>query len=734
MADLFFAFAFRRILCKVVNQLEAEGCSMEVESLGIPHPYPDQLGMYPLVRFSTLGPIWADDLAVMVSDENAQLLVNKLKYVGSVLFHHLDQAGMRVNFDAGKTEIVMDLRGAGATAIRKELYRHRPPVLEFSCNQQPSRFCRLVASYKHLGTIFSQKGRMLPEIRSRVWQAKQAFRKHRKLIFGNDRLPVRTRAQLFTSLVMSVLQFNIAIWPPLNNNEHQAFLRGVQSLYHSLAFALWGPTVFDWRAERTADALGLSQADVVLRNARLRYFQHLTLKADEFVWAFVHLDSDWLGLIRADLAWMCRQIPFALPQESPDRDWAVWDILVRHKSRWKKLVARACAHEDGQRALRSHWHEGHKRILEVLQRVHLWKDETRKTELGIHACLRCQKRFKSKAAWSVHAFRAHQRVASTRRLAHGVTCLVCHRVYALHSRLVNHLKYSTACAEELRRRGLTVDAQPSIGSKVEQKARFKVLAPVLRADGPDLPGYGQPAPEDLLDPGKEQLCERILDVVEECTRSTYPIWDLVSQMWRAFQTSVIHPDDIQPLMRQCIDGFRNDFEMDDVEDYAISQRLDVLIGAIDAQWSPQWLCGHIPQEHVEQATGKGELDAVEEINKLIRARAQHTVILRPIKLRCLILLHLFSGHRRQGDVQDSFEKLGGQACFPHYGLSVDVVISLTWGNLLKDEVRNFFLRAIYESQVVATIAGPPCETWSKAREEFYRNQKGPRPVRTRTSP
>ena len=636
MADLLFAFAFRRILSKVVDQLEAEGCSMEVESLGTPHPYPDQLGMYPLVRFSTLGPIWADDLAVMVSDENAQLLVNKLKYVGGVLFHHLDQAGMRVNFDAGKTEIVMDLRGAGATAIRKELFRHKPPVLEFSSNQQPSRFCRLVASYKHLGTIFSQKGRMLPEIRSRVGQAKQAFRKHRKLIFGNDRLPVKTRTQLFNSLVMSVLHFNIAIWPPLNHNEHQAFLRGVQSLYHSLAFALWGPTVFDWRTERAADALGLSQADVVLRNARLRYFQHLTLKADEYVWAFVHLDLDWLGLIRADLEWMCRQIPFALPQESPDQNWAVWEALVRHKSRWKKLVARACAHEDGQRALHSNWYEGHKRILEVLQRVHLWKDETRKTELGIHVCLRCQKRFKSKAAWSVHAFRAHQRVASTRRLAHGVTCLVCHRVYALHSRLVNHLKYSTACAEELRRRGLTVEAQPSIGSKVEQKARFKVLAPVLRADGPDLPGHGQPAPEDLLDSGKEQLCEQILDVVEECTRSTYPIWDLVRQMWHAFQTSVIHPDDIQPLMRQCIDGFRNDFEMDDVEDYAISQRLDVLMGAIDAQWNPQWLCGHIPQEYVEQATGKGELDAVEEINKLIRARVQHTVILRPIKLRCLI--------------------------------------------------------------------------------------------------
>ena len=228
---------------------------------------------------------------------------------------------------------------------------------------------------------------------------------------------------------MSVLQFNIAIWPPLNHNEHQAFARGVQSLYHSLAYAMWGPTVFEWRAERLADALGFSLSDVVLRNARLRYFQHLTLKADEFVWAFVHLDPDWLGLVRADLEWMCRQIPFALPQESPDYAWEVWEDLVKHKSRWKKLVTGACAHEDGQRALRSHWHEGQKRILEVLQEIQLWKDEKRQTDLGAHVCLRWQKRFKSKAAWSVHAFRVHHRVSSTRRLAHGVTCLVCHKLY-----------------------------------------------------------------------------------------------------------------------------------------------------------------------------------------------------------------------------------------------------------------------------------------------------------------
>lgn len=362
MADILFAFAFKRILQKVLDQLQQEGCSMQVESLGIAHPYPAQLGAYPLVQFDALGPIWADDLAVLVSEATAPALVAKLQYVGNVLFQHLERAGMRVNFGAGKTEVILDVRGQGALEIRKELFRHHPPMFEFCGRLGQQRFCRLVATYKHLGTVFSQRGRMLPEIRHRLGQARHAFRKHRKMIFGKANLPVKTRTQLFVTLVMSVLQFNIAVWPALTNNEHQAFARGVQSLYHSLAYAYWGTGVFTWRVERVAEALGLSLADVVLRNARLRYFQHLTLKADEFVWAFIHLDSGWLGLIRADLAWLHQQLPFSTPSSRPDFDWTAWEPLVMHKTRWKSLVSRACAHADGQRALRSDWHEGHRRF------------------------------------------------------------------------------------------------------------------------------------------------------------------------------------------------------------------------------------------------------------------------------------------------------------------------------------------------------------------------------------
>lgn len=101
-----------------------------------------------------------------------------------------------------------------------------------------------------------------------------------------------------------------------------------------------------------------------------------------------------------------------------------------------------------------------------------------------------------------------------------------------------------------------------------------------------------------------------------------------------------------------------------------------------------------------------------------------------LRVKCIILLHLFSGHRRSGDVQDEFEKLQSTSSFPLLGISVDVVISMKYGNMLDPATQGIFISAVKEGLIGAIIAGPPCETWSQAREQYYRDQRGPRPLRT----
>ena len=96
------------------------------------------------------------------------------------------------------------------------------------------------------------------------------------------------------------------------------------------------------------------------------------------------------------------------------------------------------------------------------------------------------------------------------------------------------------------------------------------------------------------------------------------------------------------------------------------------------------------------------------------------------------ILHVFSGRRRCGDFQYYFDKLANS--LPHlqlYVISLDVVIDSEWGDITIASTRDFWLRAVRERYVVAALGGPPCETWSQAREhQLLGAQYGPRVLRT----
>lgn len=134
-------------------------------------------------------------------------------------------------------------------------------------------------------------------------------------------------------------------------------------------------------------------------------------------------------------------------------------------------------------------------------------------------------------------------------------------------------------------------------------------------------------------------------------------------------------------------------------------------------------------------TGQGVLIATEEVERLVTKGIGGPRIQKPLRGDCLIFLHLFSGHRRQGDVQEAIHAYAEKQGWMAKALSVDVVISLKYGDLLNPEIQSKFIAAIQQGYVSGLAAGPPCETWSTAREhrldEF---SAGPRPVRSLETP
>ena len=146
-ADLVFSFALTKFVQRALNQLQ-----MEFNDLGI--WWNGEKTIYPegdfQVDLGPLTPVWADDLAFAVSDGAPEMLIHKITRVTAVLFENLLAAGLTPNLKKGKSEILIDLRGPGSLALRRDLLRQEN-VLRIDSRYGPFEL-HLVGAYKHLGT------------------------------------------------------------------------------------------------------------------------------------------------------------------------------------------------------------------------------------------------------------------------------------------------------------------------------------------------------------------------------------------------------------------------------------------------------------------------------------------------------------------------------------------------------------------------------------------------------
>ena len=102
----------------------------------------------------------------------------------------------------------------------------------------------------------------------------------------------------------------------------------------------------------------------------------------------------------------------------------------------------------------------------------------------------------------------------------------------------------------------------------------------------------------------------------------------------------------------------------------------------------------------------------------------------PGRPRVFRVAHLFSGHRRQGDLEWWLRTLASETDIWIEVWSIDVSVDPTL-DLTRGDIVTLLSIAFRAGFFHAAVAGPPCSTWSRAR---FRGGKGPRPLRTREEP
>ena len=435
--------------------------------------------------------MWADDLALAYRCEEATDITSSMQEITSQVFSACLKHGLIPNLKAGKTELLVAPKGSGSRQVRIDLFNGKEPKLQIPNVPDNFREVRLISQYRHLGTRIHVGTKLMAEVKSRMGQAWTAYKKMRRQIFHNRLLSLQKRVGLFRSMIMPIFEYNLGTWGPLQAGEFKYFSKRLNSFYRSLVRAdVHECELRLWNQDRVRAYLQLPSPGELLHGARLRYALSLYRSPPDTLWTLVGCERKWYMQLVEAQDWFYQQ----LRGYGPDRSGHQWKPNLHD---WRLQNGRSMSswiRKAEEVAQLNHkkwvdWREWHFEMLQEmieggLQMRMPWPDVPQQKGNKQEACLRCKKAFPNKAAWSVHAFKVHNRLNKARALVRGSRCDACEKEYYTSTKLQTHLCNSRRCYDKLLLAGRVYnDVVPGKNNTREQKAP-DLMVPPQRSEGP----------------------------------------------------------------------------------------------------------------------------------------------------------------------------------------------------------------------------------------------------------
>lgn len=309
------------------------------------------------------------------------------------------------------------------------------------------------------------------DLKQKLAIAHDVITRYRSQLFCNRGLPLKTKMQLFDSLVVKAITFSSATWQPRTPKQWRQLHAGFLRLYERVCICHFGKEALDWSASKVRAILEVPSAATVLRTARLRYFAQLVRSGQAHTWGLIQCEQTWYEQVCVDLAWLQRQCPEdEIPDGSPDAWNQLKDRLQNSPDQWKRIIRKAMKRDIAYYRRKHDWEEWHSWIHGYLVEAGAISMKRHAAKSSQHFCLACHKQFPSAAAQSVHSLKMHDRRQAARYFVTKEQCIACLKQYNSH---VNLLKRSTQCfrryLEPMLLEGSTVEMQ--IGSSRTQLIR-----------------------------------------------------------------------------------------------------------------------------------------------------------------------------------------------------------------------------------------------------------------------
>ena len=299
--------------------------------------------------------------------------------------------------------------------------------------------------YKHLGSIISFSGTMLPEIQARVSRARASFGEGRKKVFACPHIALGKRVVLFQQHVLAAMLAGAGAWPLLCKGAWKLLDSCLTSFCRQM---LRIPHWADQRRTRASifSECGLPDAGDLLHAERLRFLGQLARTGPDAAWAVLQHSPLALEAFTAACQWLDRAVCSTWTLPSFKTGWEAWLNVMRDRPKyWKGVIRRALS-----------WYG-------CLRRVEVHIDDfargswdpapvpEHEVDMQAHACLPCKKAFHNAQTWASHASLQHGYRAPHFVAAKGHRCQACGTVFACLRRHRTHLQVSRRCLQSVLR-------------------------------------------------------------------------------------------------------------------------------------------------------------------------------------------------------------------------------------------------------------------------------------------
>ena len=444
LADTVFSLLFQKVLAR---REPAEDCNIpSIPWTGIRELRLFQCGELanpPCVRVEDI--IYADDHASCVTSPSAAGLGRAVRNSAGRTLDSISGHGLAANIGPRKTASLMVHRGVGARLARDQVFGQGKGRLHVLRENNLPILLDAVPQYRHLGTLLTHTGSLLPEVRSRLAVARATLGEGRRKVFCCAQVVLARRVTLFQVHVMSALLSGVGAWPELGKEAWHVFEQGITSMYRQLLRIRPGCDQH-WSRDAIFVACNAPSPTDSLEAERLRFLGQLLRGGPDAAWALLQHDPAAVAGFRGALRWLSDAVSATCDLPSVVVDCQAWLSLASSKAKWwKGLIKRGLA-----------WHQGARRSRVAYTSFcrSVWCQAPKASDAvgeHAHACLLCSRAFTCHQTWASHAALQHGYRTKAVRFARGRRCQACGAEFACLRRLRQHLNLHPRCLQSLER-------------------------------------------------------------------------------------------------------------------------------------------------------------------------------------------------------------------------------------------------------------------------------------------